>query len=224
MECFDTPTGWKYFGSLLDAGRIALCGEESFGTGTKHHHHLLDYHDHHDYPQYVHHHHHLHYVHHNYIHHVQLFIIIISSMFIIIISLMFIIIIFIIIWTGSDHVREKDGVWAALCWLQVCKYSLLPKCTGSPLQIHPPLSSLLVLLSAGYRQAIVVPISNFSAFFFLLLPFLGPFLLFFLNCLIIIPHPTCFYSSSYMLVSDFGGQKMHCSRASHFALEQGLQL
>ena len=30
-ECFETPTGWKYFGSLLDAGRIALCGEESFG-------------------------------------------------------------------------------------------------------------------------------------------------------------------------------------------------
>jgi len=52
LECFDTPTGWKYFGSLLDAGRIALCGEESFGT-------------------------------------------------------------------GSDHVREKDGVWAALCWLQI---------------------------------------------------------------------------------------------------------
>jgi len=52
LECFDTPTGWKYFGTLLDAGRIALCGEESFGT-------------------------------------------------------------------GSDHVREKDGVWAALCWLQI---------------------------------------------------------------------------------------------------------
>jgi len=52
LECFDTPTGWKYFGNLLDAGRISLCGEESFGT-------------------------------------------------------------------GSDHVREKDGVWAALAWLQV---------------------------------------------------------------------------------------------------------
>jgi len=52
LECFDTPTGWKYFGNLLDAGRIALCGEESFGT-------------------------------------------------------------------GSDHVREKDGVWAALAWLQI---------------------------------------------------------------------------------------------------------
>ena len=52
VECFDTPTGWKYFGNLLDAGRIVLCGEESFGT-------------------------------------------------------------------GSDHVREKDGVWAALAWLQV---------------------------------------------------------------------------------------------------------
>ena len=52
LECFDTPTGWKYFGNLLDAGRIVLCGEESFGT-------------------------------------------------------------------GSDHVREKDGVWAALAWLQI---------------------------------------------------------------------------------------------------------
>jgi len=52
LECFDTPTGWKYFGNLLDAGRIVLCGEESFGT-------------------------------------------------------------------GSDHIREKDGLWAALAWLQV---------------------------------------------------------------------------------------------------------
>merc|ERR1740123_1081506 len=52
LECFDTPTGWKYFGNLLDAERIVLCGEESFGT-------------------------------------------------------------------GSDHVREKDGVWAALAWLQI---------------------------------------------------------------------------------------------------------
>jgi len=52
LECFDTPTGWKYFGNLLDAGRIVLCGEESFGT-------------------------------------------------------------------GSDHVREKDGLWAALAWLQI---------------------------------------------------------------------------------------------------------
>jgi len=52
LECFDTPTGWKYFGNLLDAGRISLCGEESFGT-------------------------------------------------------------------GSDHVREKDGIWAALAWLQI---------------------------------------------------------------------------------------------------------
>ena len=51
-ECFETPTGWKYFGNLLDAGRIALCGEESFGT-------------------------------------------------------------------GSDHIREKDGIWAALAWLQI---------------------------------------------------------------------------------------------------------
>jgi phosphoglucomutase len=52
VECFETPTGWKFFGNLLDAGRIALCGEESFGT-------------------------------------------------------------------GSDHVREKDGLWAVLAWLNV---------------------------------------------------------------------------------------------------------
>jgi phosphoglucomutase len=52
IECFETPTGWKYFGNLLDAGRIALCGEESAGT-------------------------------------------------------------------GANHVREKDGVWAVLFWLNV---------------------------------------------------------------------------------------------------------
>ncbi len=52
VPCYETPTGWKFFGSLLDAGRITLCGEESFGT-------------------------------------------------------------------GSDHVREKDGLWAVLCWLTV---------------------------------------------------------------------------------------------------------
>ena len=49
---FETPTGWKFFGNLLDAGRVTLCGEESFGT-------------------------------------------------------------------GSDHVREKDGLWAVLLWLNV---------------------------------------------------------------------------------------------------------
>ena len=52
VACFETPTGWKFFGNLLDAGRITLCGEESFGT-------------------------------------------------------------------GSDHVREKDGLWAVLFWLNV---------------------------------------------------------------------------------------------------------
>ncbi|CAD6197693.1 unnamed protein product [Caenorhabditis auriculariae] len=52
LEVFETPTGWKYFGNLMDAQRIALCGEESFGT-------------------------------------------------------------------GSDHIREKDGVWAFLAWLQI---------------------------------------------------------------------------------------------------------
>ncbi|CAB3404227.1 unnamed protein product [Caenorhabditis bovis] len=52
LQVYETPTGWKYFGNLMDAGRIALCGEESFGT-------------------------------------------------------------------GSDHIREKDGVWALLAWLQI---------------------------------------------------------------------------------------------------------
>jgi phosphoglucomutase len=52
VECHETPTGWKFFGNLLDAGRITLCGEESFGT-------------------------------------------------------------------GSDHVREKDGLWAVLFWLNI---------------------------------------------------------------------------------------------------------
>ena len=52
IPCFETPTGWKYFGNLLDAGRITLCGEESAGT-------------------------------------------------------------------GSDHVREKDGLWAVLFWLNI---------------------------------------------------------------------------------------------------------
>ena len=52
VPCFETPTGWKFFGNLLDAGRITLCGEESAGT-------------------------------------------------------------------GSNHVREKDGVWAVLLWLSI---------------------------------------------------------------------------------------------------------
>ena len=49
---YETPTGWKFFGNLLDAGKVTLCGEESAGT-------------------------------------------------------------------GSDHVREKDGVWAVLFWLNI---------------------------------------------------------------------------------------------------------
>ncbi|MCZ6724050.1 MAG: alpha-D-glucose phosphate-specific phosphoglucomutase [Gammaproteobacteria bacterium] len=52
IDCFETPTGWKFFGNLLDADRISLCGEESFGT-------------------------------------------------------------------GSDHLREKDGLWAVLFWLNI---------------------------------------------------------------------------------------------------------
>ena len=52
IPCYETPTGWKFFGNLLDAGRITLCGEESFGT-------------------------------------------------------------------GSNHIREKDGLWAVLFWLNI---------------------------------------------------------------------------------------------------------
>jgi phosphoglucomutase len=52
IPCHETPTGWKFFGNLLDAGMATLCGEESFGT-------------------------------------------------------------------GSDHVREKDGLWAVLFWLNL---------------------------------------------------------------------------------------------------------
>ncbi len=52
LDCYETPTGWKFFGNLMDAGKVTLCGEESFGT-------------------------------------------------------------------GSDHVREKDGLWAVLFWLNI---------------------------------------------------------------------------------------------------------
>ena len=33
-ECYETPTGWKFFGNLMDAGKLSICGEESFGTGS----------------------------------------------------------------------------------------------------------------------------------------------------------------------------------------------
>ena len=36
LDCYETPTGWKFFGNLLDAGRVTLCGEESYGTGSSH--------------------------------------------------------------------------------------------------------------------------------------------------------------------------------------------
>jgi len=36
IECYETPTGWKFFGNLLSAGKISMCGEESFGTGSNH--------------------------------------------------------------------------------------------------------------------------------------------------------------------------------------------
>lgn len=36
IKCFETPTGWKFFGNLLDSAEITICGEESFGTGSNH--------------------------------------------------------------------------------------------------------------------------------------------------------------------------------------------
>jgi phosphoglucomutase len=36
IPCFETPTGWKFFGNLLDVGKVTLCGEESYGTGSNH--------------------------------------------------------------------------------------------------------------------------------------------------------------------------------------------
>ena len=36
LPCHETPTGWKFFGNLLDAGQVTLCGEESYGTGSNH--------------------------------------------------------------------------------------------------------------------------------------------------------------------------------------------
>lgn len=39
MALYETPTGWKFFGNLMDAGKLSLCGEESFGTGEKSRHH-----------------------------------------------------------------------------------------------------------------------------------------------------------------------------------------
>jgi phosphoglucomutase len=36
LNCYETPTGWKFFGTLLDANKATLCGEESFGTGSNH--------------------------------------------------------------------------------------------------------------------------------------------------------------------------------------------
>lgn len=36
IPCYETPTGWKFFGNLMDAGKMTICGEESFGTGSNH--------------------------------------------------------------------------------------------------------------------------------------------------------------------------------------------
>ncbi len=88
IPCFETPTGWKFFGNLLDAGRITLCGEESFGT-------------------------------------------------------------------GSDHIREKDGLWAVLFWLQILASTPLlgGRGDGRPLEpLRPPLLLPPRLRSDRQRQ------------------------------------------------------------------------
>lgn len=36
LDIYETPTGWKFFGNLMDAGKLSICGEESFGTGADH--------------------------------------------------------------------------------------------------------------------------------------------------------------------------------------------
>lgn len=36
LQCYEVPTGWKFFGNLMDAGKLSICGEESFGTGSDH--------------------------------------------------------------------------------------------------------------------------------------------------------------------------------------------
>ena len=36
LDCYETPTGWKFFGNLMDAGKVQICGEESYGTGSSH--------------------------------------------------------------------------------------------------------------------------------------------------------------------------------------------
>ena len=36
FNVYEVPTGWKFFGNLMDAGKLSICGEESFGTGSDH--------------------------------------------------------------------------------------------------------------------------------------------------------------------------------------------
>jgi len=36
ISAYEVPTGWKFFGNLMDADKLSLCGEESFGTGSNH--------------------------------------------------------------------------------------------------------------------------------------------------------------------------------------------
>lgn len=74
------PTGWKFFGNLMDAEMCSVCGEESFGTGR---------------------------IHVSYKHHFRKQC---SWSFLYYSS------------TGSDHIREKDGIWAVLAWLSILAY------------------------------------------------------------------------------------------------------
>lgn len=79
MELYETPTGWKFFGNLMDAGKLSLCGEESFGTGERTLSHVRC---------------------HQEINSTQLTLFCLCS-------------------SGSDHIREKDGLWAVLAWLSI---------------------------------------------------------------------------------------------------------
>lgn len=79
MQLYETPTGWKFFGNLMDAGKLSLCGEESFGTGEE----------------------------------MKLF------MLLMLITRAALRVFFSAYQTGSDHIREKDGLWAVLAWLSI---------------------------------------------------------------------------------------------------------
>ena len=85
VQC-QVPTGWKFFGNLMDAGLCSICGEESFGTGRFH---------------------------------------ILCMKFLLIMTYTYVKQYFdllLYLRTGSDHIREKDGIWAVLAWLSILAY------------------------------------------------------------------------------------------------------